>query len=604
MHVFSNPTSRHFTDLSNLLQGRIPRSHLLQIHARIYRVGLHQDNLIATRLIGHCPPGFALRVFLQLETPNIFPFNALIRILAEDGPFSDVFSVFNKLKSRSLAPNGFTFSFLLKASFRLGDGYCVNQIHTHILKAGFLHDPFVCSGLLAVYARGVKDLLSARKAFDEMPDRSLVCCWTSLIAGYAQSGQTGEVLQLLLSMVKERLRPEDDTMVNVLSVCSNLEIVEIENWITILSKFFDDSQSKSLGFDSVETVLVYLYGKLGNIKKSRESFDRITDSGRRSVLPWNVMASAYVQNSSPLEALSLFNLMIDSQGCRPNHVTMVSVLSACAQIGDLDRGTWVHEYLKSEGRRGILAVNKNVATALIDMYSKCGSLTKAREVFDQMVSKDIIAVNAMIMGLAINGKGEDALRLFYKVQELGLHPNGGTFLGVLSACSHSGLLENGRQIFQDMCQSFSISPKLEHYASYIDLLARTGHLEEAIRVVDSMPFEPNNFVWAALLGGCLVHNRLDLAQNISKMLVKVDPQNSAGYVMLSNALAVDNRWGDVSGLRGFMREKGVKKQPGCSWISIKGVVHEFLVGSLSHPQIDSIYSTLNGLVREMKLAIT
>ncbi|KAL6957391.1 hypothetical protein U1Q18_035126 [Sarracenia purpurea var. burkii] len=591
------------TSLSHLLQGRIFHSHLLQIHAYILRVGAHQDNLIATRLIGHYSPQFALQVFNQLEAPNVFPFNAVIRVLAEAGLSSDAFSVFNRLKLRSLSPNGLTFSFLLKACFRTNDAHCVEQIHAHILKAGFAHDCFVCNGLLAVYVRAVEDLVLARKVFDEMRDRSMVCCWTSLISGYARAGKLEEVLRLLLSMVKESLRPEDDTMISVLSACSNLEIVEVEKWVRILQEFNDEVDSQNLGLDWVNTILVYLYGKWGKIDRSRERFDEISDSGKRSVVPWNAMINTYAQNASPLEALSLFDLMMENHSCRPNHITVVSVLSACAQIGDLDRGIWVHEYLKSEGRKGILTFNKNVGTALIDMYSKCGSLAKAKEVFDQMVNKDVVSINAMIMGLAVNGKGEDALRLFSKVQELGLHPNAGTFLGVLWACSHSGLLENGREIFLGMSQSFSVPPKLEHYACYIDLLSRMGQVEEAIEVVNNMPFEPNDFVWGALLGGCLLHNRLELAHHISSMLVNVDPQNSAGYVMLSNACAVDCRWIDVSGLRLFMREKGVRKQPGRSWISIKGIVHEFLVGSLSHPQIDSIHCTLCGLVKEMKLVI-
>ncbi|XP_057466229.1 putative pentatricopeptide repeat-containing protein At3g08820 [Actinidia eriantha] len=593
----------HFSSLSNLLQGRISHSHLLQIHAQILRVNAHQDNLITTRLIGHYPSQFALRVLHHLQAPNIFPFNAVIRVLAEEGLYSDAFSVFKILKSQSLSPNGLTFSFLFKACFRAGDANCVKQIHTHVVKTRWVHDSFVCNGLLAVYARGVKDLVSARKVFDEMADRSMVCCWTSLITGYAKLDQSEDVLRLLLSMVKEGLRPEDDTMVSVLSVCSNLCITEIEYWVRTLSEFIDHVDSKNMGFDSVNTVLVYLYGKWGKIDRSRERFEQITDLGKRSVLPWNSMLNSYAQNAAPLEALSLFGLMMKNHSCRPNHITVVSVLSACAQTGDLERGMWVHEYLKSEGRKGILALNKNVATALIDMYSKCGSLAKAIQVFNQMVTKDVIAINAMIMGLAINGEGEDALRLFSKVQEYRLHPNSGTFLGVLCACSHSGVLETGRQIFLDMSQSFFIRPKLEHYACYVDLLARMGHVEEALEVVNSMPFEPNDFVWGALLGGCLLHNRLELAQHISKMLVKVDPQNSAGYVMLSNAFAIDRRWVDVSGMRWFMREKGVTKQPGCSWINIEGIVHEFLVGSLSHPQTDRIYHTLDGLVKEMKLTI-
>ncbi|XP_039173584.1 pentatricopeptide repeat-containing protein At1g08070, chloroplastic-like [Eucalyptus grandis] len=245
---------------------------------------------------------------------------------------------------------------------------------------------------------------------------------------------------------------------------------------------------------------------------------------------------------------------------------MVSVLSASSQVGDLDLGKWVHNYLRSEGSKGILQSNKILATALIDMYCKCGRLEGAKEVFDQMICKDIVSFNAMIMGLAMNGEGEEALWLFSSIQDLGLHPDSSTFLAALCACSHSGLLEEGQRIFSEMQMRISVSPSLEHYASYIDLLSRG-----------------------------------ELAQHVSKKLVQVDPENSAGYVMLANAFAADRQWDDVSVLRWVMRERGVKKQPGHSWIQIDGIVHEFLVGSPGHPQMGMIYEILGTLEKAMKV---
>ncbi|XP_015574411.2 pentatricopeptide repeat-containing protein At2g29760, chloroplastic [Ricinus communis] len=590
------------TILSNLLQGRISHTHLLQIHAKVFRLHTHQDNLIATRLIGHYPPRVSLRIFDQLRNPNLFPFNAIIRVFANENRYHESFSLFKRLKWQLLSPNDLTFSFILKACFGSKNSFLVKQIHTHILKYGLVNDPFICNGLVAVYAKGVNHLACARTLFDEMPEKGLLCCWTSLISGFAQSGYSEEVLKIFCLMVKENLEPENDTMVSVFSACSNLEICQIEKWLTVLVELNIDGNLKSSTCDKVNNVLVYLYGKLGKIEKSRERFDDISDSGKRSVLPWNSMINAYVQNGYALEALCIFRLMVKDPNSRPNHVTMVSVLSACAQVGNLELGRWVHEYLKFKGRKGVLESNTFLATALIDMYSKCGSLDKAKEVFYQMVSKDVVSFNAMIMGLAINGEGQEAVKLFSKVQELGLHPNGGTFLGLLWACSHSGLSDEGRQIFLDMCSRFFVLPKLEHYACYIDLLSREGHLEEAVKVAASMPFKPNNFVWGALLGGCLLHSKVELAKNIYKRLVEVDPENSAGYVMLANVFAVDHQWSDVSALRWLMREKGVKKQPGCSWISINGIVHEFLVGSPLIPQIESIYHTLNALMKDLNIA--
>ncbi|KAH0653726.1 hypothetical protein KY289_031404 [Solanum tuberosum] len=499
-HSFSSTSHLHSSSLSNLLKGRISRNHLQQIHARVFRIGAHQDNLIATRLIGQYPSNISLRILHQLKRPNLFPFNAIIRIFSEEGIFTDAFLV-----------------------------------HTLVVKLGFGEDPSLCNGLLSVYARGLKELHSARKVFDEMPDKGV---------------------QYDLG-------------------CS--------------------------GCDSVNTVLVYLYGKWGKVDKSREIFEQISDDGKRSLLPWNAMIGAYVQNGCALDGLCLFRLMMELNCCCPNHVTMVSVLSACTQVGDLYLGMWVHEYMKGSRQKSFLLSNANLATALIDMYSKCGSLERAGDVFDQLVVKDVVSFNAMIMGLAVNGKGKEALKLFSQMLDLNLRPNAGTFLGLLCACSHTGLAAEGRQIFKEMSQCFRVAPRLEHYASYIDLLARVGYVEEALQVATSMPFKPNNFVWGALLGGCVLHNRLELARVISSILVEVDPNNSAGYVMLSNTYAIDHHWGAISRLRLSMKEKGVVKQPGCSWINVDGVVHEFLAGSSSHPQNERLHSELQVLLKEMKL---
>jgi len=466
---------------------------------------------------------------------------------------------------------------------------------------GFLSDSSVCNGLVSVYAKGHNHLASARKVFDEIPDKKVVSCWTSLITGFAHSGQSEEALQLFHMMIRQNLLPQSDTMVSVLSACSSLEMPKIEKWINILSELIGNGVStREICCDSVDTALVHLFGKWGKVEKSREGFDRISAIGKRSVVPWNAMISTYVQNGYPVEGLSLFRMMVEELATTPNHITMVSVLSACAQIGDLSFGSWVHDLLISLGHKDTIASNQILATALIDMYSKCGNLDKAKEVFEHTVRKDVVLFNAMIMGLAVYGEGEDALRLFYRMPEFGLQPNAGTFLGALSACSHSGLLARGRRIFREV--SLSPTLTLEHCACYIDLLARVGCIEEAVKVVISMPFKPNNFVWGALLGGCLLHSRVELAQEVSRRLVEVDPDNSAGYVMLANALASENQWSDVSELRLEMKEKGIKKQPGSSWIVVDGVVHEFLVGCLSHPKIESIYSTLAGLVKHMQVA--
>ncbi|CAH9078979.1 unnamed protein product [Cuscuta epithymum] len=587
------------SDLTRLLQGRIPNSHLLQIHARVFRISAHQDNLVATRLIGQYKSRLALRIFNHLQKPNIFPFNAITRVLSEEGLYVDAFLVYKRLNLQCLYPNDLTISFLLKACTSTSKSIYVQQLHAHVLKFGFLANSFVFNGLLSVHTKTLKDFHSACKLFDEMPDKE-ASCWTCLISGYSKSGQSEEALSTYLSMVKEKVVPENDTMVSVMSACSNLDFVQVENWVGNLLDAIDSYGLKDDHCDSVKTVLIYLYGKCGKVDKSKEMFDQVSADGKKSVVSWNVIISSLVQNGFPWDALDLFQVMTRHHKSHPNHVTMVSVLSACAQVGDLDMGISVHEHIKSSN-----IWNRNLATALIDMYSKCGCVEKSMEVFDQLVLKDVVTYNAMIMGLATNGNGKSALTLFAKMLELNLQPNSQTLLSVLCACSHSGLIDKGRRLFREICQRFFIVPRLEHYACYIDMLSRTGHVEEALKVVTSMPFEPNSFVWGALLGGCVVHGKLELANHISQMLVQVDPHSSAGYVMMSNAFATEHHWKNVSIMRSSMKESGVSKEPGHSWISIEGKVHKFLVGSFaSKLQDEKICSALEGLVKEMKLPST
>ncbi|XP_072953023.1 putative pentatricopeptide repeat-containing protein At3g08820 [Typha angustifolia] len=585
--------------LSFLLQGPLLHPHLLQIHARVFRLGAHQDNLVATRLIGRLPIPLALRVFRLLRNPNVFPFNAAIRVLAEAGLCVQAFSLFKSLKLCSLSANDFTFSFLFKASNAAKDALLVRELHAHVVKSGFELNSMVANGLLLAYRKGAGDVAAARKLFEEMPERKAVCCWTCLISGYAHSGFVEESLMMFMRMVGENIRPEDDTLVGVISACSKLDISEIEKWVKGFVKFGE--KLDSLSGDAIDTVLIYLYGKLGRIEESRELFDKMIKS-RRSlhVVAWNGIIGGYVQNNKPMEALNLFHQMRVLSSPRPNHVTIVSILSACALVGDLDLGRFAHEYVKSKSSKGIVESNKILATALIDMYSKCGSLEEAKKVFDEMAIKDAVSFNAMIMGLATNGQEGEALNLFIEMEKYEIQPNEGTFLGLLCACTHSGLVNEGRRFFRDMSRKFLLVPNLEHYASFIDLLARAGHIEEALEVVETMPINPNGLVWGALLGACLVHSKVDVAQDIAKRLLDVDPENSAGYVLLSNAYAFDHNWDEIGELRALMKVRGVRKQPGCSWINIDGVVHEFQVGSISHPQIEKLHYLLNSLSPEMR----
>lgn len=333
--------------------------------------------------------------------------------------------------------------------------------------------------------------------------------------------------------------------------------------------------------------------KMGDIEGAFGFFSQMPE---RSIRSWTLMISGYVQCGKPREAIDLFTKMEDA-GLRPNEVTVVSALAACADLGELDFGRRVHEYANKSGFKR----NAHVCNTLIDMYVKCGCLEDARRVFDEMEEQTIVSWSAMISGLAMHGQAKEGLWLFHKMIQVGIKPNGVTFIGLLYACSHMGLIDEGRRFFASMTRDYGIIPQIEHYGCMVDLLSRAGHLQEAHEFILNMPIKPNGVVWGAFLGGCKVHRNIELAEEAIKYLSKLDPLNDGYYVVLSNIYAEAERWEDTARVRKLMKDQGVKKTPGQSSITVDGVIHEFVAGDETHPQAEEIFKIWEKLLVEMKL---
>ncbi|MFS7988011.1 putative tetratricopeptide-like helical domain superfamily, DYW domain-containing protein [Helianthus anomalus] len=333
--------------------------------------------------------------------------------------------------------------------------------------------------------------------------------------------------------------------------------------------------------------------KRGDVDEAYALFGRIPE---RNVRSWTAMIMGFVNIGKPKEAIELFNKM-EEENVRPNEVTVVAVLAACADLCVLDLGKKIHEFSNRSGFK----TNVRVCNTLLDMYIKCGCLEAARSVFDEMEERTVVSWSAMIQGLAINGKGEEALTLFSKMIDLRIKPNAVTFIGLLHACSHMGMVNEGREYFTIMSKDYGIVPQIEHYGCMVDLLSRAGLLTEARAFIKSMHIKPNGVVWGALLGGCRVHKNVELAEEAIEHLLELDPLNDGYYVVLSNIYAEAKRWEDAARVRKLMREKGVKKTPGSSSISVNGVVHEFVAGDESHPQTEAIQERWEKLLEEMRL---
>ncbi|XP_073030001.1 pentatricopeptide repeat-containing protein At5g43790 isoform X1 [Primulina eburnea] len=355
----------------------------------------------------------------------------------------------------------------------------------------------------------------------------------------------------------------------------------------------------------IQASLVNFYSRCGKVGLARYIFNRIWEP---DLATWNSMLSAYARNDTfslvdnihgntgfSLEVLSLFSSMQKSL-LEPNEVTLVALITACADIGALSQGTWAHVYVI----RNNLSINHFIGTALITLYANSGCLDLACQLFKQLACRDAFCFNAMIRGLAIHGRGNEALGLFRRMIRESFAPDDTTILSVMNACSHVGLVEEGRKYFKSMKSVYRLEPKIEHYCCLVDLLGRAGLVEDAEEIVLSMSMKPNAILWRSLLGAARVHGNVDIGEIALRKLLELEPETSGSYVLLSNMYAFLNRWEDVNRLRSLMKRLGIDKTPGSSIVEVNGSMHEFLIGDKSHPKAKDIYLKLEEMNKKLQ----
>lgn len=370
-------------------------------------------------------------------------------------------------------------------------------------------------------------------------------------------------------------------LVTMYAVCGSMDVAQ---------DLFDKLHPKNV---VASTAMVSGYSKAGDVKSARSIFDQMVD---KDLVCWSAMISGYAESDWPQEALKLFNEM-QVLGIKPDQVTMLSVISACAHLGAVDRAKWIHKFVDRNGFGKALPVNN----ALIDMYAKCGSLECAREVFDRLSKKNVITWTTMISAVAMHGDARNALELFHQMRAENIEPNGVTFVGVLYACSHAGLVQEGRKIFASMENDYKITPKHEHYGCMVDLYGRANLVREALEVVESMPFAPNVVIWGSLMAACRIHGEFELGEFAAKQLLELDPEHDGAHVLLSNIYAKERRWENVGEVRQLMKHKGILKERGISRIELNSKIHEFLTADRNHKQSDEIYQKLNEVVSELNV---
>ncbi|GMY13362.1 pentatricopeptide repeat-containing protein At4g21065 [Fagus crenata] len=427
----------------------------------------------------------------------------------------------------------------------------------------------------------------AQLIFSQIQDPNIFT-WNTMIRGYAESENPRLAIELYRQMHVSSIEPDTHTYPFLLKAVAKLTAIrEGENIHSI---------SIRNGFESlvfVQNSLVHMYAACGHAESAHKMFDLMLD---RDLVAWNSVINGFALNGMPNEALTLFREM-GLGGVQPDGFTMVSLLSACAELGALALGRRAHAYILKIG----LSANMHVNNALLDLYAKCGSIREAQKVFDEMEDKNVVSWTSLIVGLAVNGFGKEALQLFKELEREGLVPSEITFVGVLYACSHCGMVDEGFNYFKRMKDEYGIVPRIEHYGCMVDLLGRSGKVKEAYEYIQNMPLQPNSVVWRTLLGACTIHGHLALGEIARAQLLQLEPRHSGDYVLLSNLYAAERHWSDVQKVRRIMLTDGVRKTPGYSLVELGNCVYEFTMGDISHPQSKDIYSMLAEITKLLKL---
>eukprot|EP01018_Ginkgo_biloba_P020815 Gb_00204 [translate_table: standard] len=561
------------------------------IHDFVIRCGFESDVSVQNSLVAlYAKCGNidnARWLFDKMPKRTVVSWNAIIAGYAQNGHANEALTLFHRMQLADMVPNPITMSSVLQACAQLGALQQGKWIHDDIVQRGFESDISVANSLVAMYAK-CGSVEVAHQLFNKMSERNVVS-WNAMIAGYAQNGHANEALTLFHQMQMADVEPNSVTMLSVLQASAHLGAFQ-------QGKRIHDYIIRN-GFQAdvfVVNSLVDMYAKCGSIEFARHLFDEMPE---KQVSSWNAMIAGYAQNGHADEALMLFNKM-QLTDTKPDVVTLVSVLPACAHLAALQQGRLIHGYVIRSGFESDVSVENS----LIDMYAKCGSVEIARQLFDKMSNRDVVSWNTMIQGYGTHGHGEDALALFTQMQQIDMKPNHITFICVLSACSHAGLVDEGWLYFNCMSQLHYITPRMEHYACMVDLLGRAGFLDEAQDFIERMPLQPGASVWGALLGACRIHCNIELGERVAERLFELVPEDAGYYVLLSNIYAAAGSWEDVEKVRTMMKDRGLKKTPGYSLIEVNNTVYTFIAGDRSHPQSDKIYAMLETLAGQMKAA--
>ncbi|KAL8057811.1 hypothetical protein ABFX02_04G207700 [Erythranthe guttata] len=553
-----------------------------QVHSMVIKSGFDSIRVVGNSLVSlYSKSGMtkeAIYVFDSTECRDSVSWNGMIAGLITNGLEFDALDMLYRMRCAGVKFTETTFVSVVKLCANLKEFVLARQIHCQAVKSGFGCFDNIRTALMVCYMKGCA-IDDAAKIFLVTSTVQSVVSWTAIIGGYMKNSRTVEALNMFLEMRREDVRPNHYTYSTILAALPTNSLFQVH------AEIVKTNYEKS---PSVGTALLDAYIKIGKTDDASKVFKRIED---KDVVAWSAMLVGYAQEEDIEGAVNIFD-QLTKEGVDPNHFTFSSIINACAtHSAASEQGKQFHaSSIKYRYNNTLI-----VSSALLTMYAKKGDIESAYEVFKRQKERDLVSWNSMISGYAQHGYGEKALKIFKEMQKKNMEMDEITFIGVICACTHTGLVSEGQVYFDMMVNDLRISPTMELYSCMVDLYSRAGMLDKAMALIDGMPFPAGPTVWRTLLAACRVHRNLELGKFAAEKLISCQPQDSAAYVLLANLYAASGHWPDRTKVRKLMDERKVKKETGYSWIEVKKKTYSFIAGDVSHPLSDQIYKKLGEL---------
>ncbi|XP_010468855.1 PREDICTED: pentatricopeptide repeat-containing protein At3g63370, chloroplastic-like [Camelina sativa] len=582
------PNSYTFVSALTACQGLSYAYTGKEIHAAVLKSNLSTELYVCNALIAmytRCGKMLeAGRILRHMDNADVVTLNSLIKGYVHNFMCKEALGFFCDMIAAGHKPDEVSMTSVIAASGRLSNLLAGMELHAYVIKHGWNSNLQVGNTLIDMYSKCNRTCYMGR-VFLRMHEKDLIS-WTTVIAGYAQNDCHVEALQLFRNVAKQRMEIDELMLGSILRACSLLksELIVKEIHCHILRKGLLDTV--------IQNELVDVYGKCRNMGYATRIFESIKG---KDVVSWTSMISSSALNGNENKAVEIFRRMVET-GLSADSVALLCILSTAASLSALKKGREIHGYLLRKG----FFLEESIAVAVVDMYACCGDLQSAKVVFDGIERKGLLQFTSMINAYGMHGCGKASVELFNKMRHENISPDHISFLALLHACSHAGLLEEGRGFLKLMDHEYKLEPWPEHYVCLVDMLGRANCVVEAFEFVKMMKTEPTTEVWCALLAACRSHSEKEIGAIAAQRLLELEPKNPGNLVLISNVFAEQGRWDDVEKVRAKMKASGLEKHPGCSWIEIDGKVHKFTARDKSHPETKEIYEKLSEVTRKLE----